>query len=95
MIYTTLEGIRVSRYIALDVGPMPDNTYAYGFTDADGWILSEGRYANAESAKYDARRPQRMNFKANLEPVDLWTTLNTSMHTLISVRGAMASGAMR
>jgi hypothetical protein len=63
---------------------MPDNTYAYGFTDENGWIVSEGRYANAESAKHDARRPQQMNLKANLEPVEsdepveLWTIPNSS-----------------
>jgi hypothetical protein len=55
--------------IALDVGPMPDNTYAYGYADAAGWVVSEARYANAESAKHDARRPQIMNLKANLEPL--------------------------
>ena len=55
--------------VALEVGPMPDNTYAYGYADSDGWVISEARYANAESAKHDARRPQQMNLKANLEPV--------------------------
>jgi DNA-binding PucR family transcriptional regulator len=70
MIQSTLVNIRgESRPIALDVGPMPDNTYAYGFTDSEGWIISEGRYHNAESAKRDARRPQQMNLKANLEPL--------------------------
>ena len=70
MIQSTLVNFRgESTPIALDVGPMPDNTYAYGFTDSDGWIISEARYANAESAKHDARRPQQMNLKAHLEPV--------------------------
>ena len=70
MIQSTLVNIRGgSRPISLDVGPMPDNTYAYGFTDEHGWIVSEGRYHNAESAKHDARRPQQMNLKAHLEPV--------------------------
>lgn len=55
--------------VALEVGPMPDNTYAYGYPDAFGWCLSEARYANAESAKHDARRPQQMNLKAHLEPL--------------------------
>jgi len=70
MIKTTLNNIRGTAVpIALEVGPMPDNTYAYGFTDETGWVLSEARYHNAESAKHDARRPQVMNLKANLEPL--------------------------
>jgi hypothetical protein len=70
MIQTTLhDALGYSRPIALDVGPMPDNTYAYGYADSFGWIVSEARYANAESAKHDARRPQIMNLKANLEPL--------------------------
>jgi hypothetical protein len=70
MIKTTLNNIRGTAVpITLDVGPMPDNTYAYGYADADGWVVSEARYANAESAKHDARRPQVMNLKANLEPL--------------------------
>ena len=72
MIHSTLVNIRgESSPIALDVGPMPDNTYAYGYADSDGWVISEARYANAESAKHDARRPQQMNLKAHLEPLPL------------------------
>ena len=54
--------------VDLEVGPMPDNTYAYGYVDQNGWILSEHRYANAQSAIHDARRPQQMNLHAHLEP---------------------------
>jgi len=69
MINTTLVGIWKTVSLALEVGPMPDNTYAYGYTDSEGWVLSEARYANAESAKHDARRPQQMNLRAHLEPL--------------------------
>ena len=69
MIKTTLKGFWNEVPISLEVGPLPDNTYAYGFADSEGWILSEARYANAESAKHDARRPQELNFRGGLEPV--------------------------
>lgn len=69
MIKSTLVNIRgASQPITLEVGPMPDNTYAYGYADSDGWVVSEARYANAESAKHDARRPQQLTLKATLEP---------------------------
>jgi hypothetical protein len=64
--YVTIQGKSVK--VNLEVGPMPDNTYAYGYVDQDGWILSEHRYHNAQSAIHDARRPQQMNLKAHLEP---------------------------
>jgi hypothetical protein len=72
MIETTLHYtcICAAGYLALDVGPMPDNSYAYGFSNEFGWVVSEHRYHNAESAKHDARRPQRINEDGNLEPVE-------------------------
>jgi hypothetical protein len=48
----------------LRVGPLPSGSYAYRI----GNRISESKYANAESARADGRRPQRVNANGRLEP---------------------------
>ena len=51
----------------INVFPVPDGGYRY--RDAEG-RLSRDRYANAQSARHDARRPQYADKDGRVEPLD-------------------------
>ena len=68
----------------LRVGPIPSGSYIYRI----GNRRSESLYANAESARADGRRPQRINTKGNLEP-DIDSSGDDEMYQELSKYGIL------